>query len=121
VVRNQTILICIAGIGWGIAVAIIIASALSDEIREDNLYGRLCILSGLVAAVTTSRLWNSRRVVHVPIEVEDAWGLAFRSGVDYGKLQAKGSTPSEPPFSQGWARELTANGNTPPNGRYYRN
>lgn len=118
--KKHPLLVCGAGLCWSISVAVIIGSLISDEIREDNLYGRVCILSGLLGAVLTSRLWNARKVVHVPVPAEDVYGMGMKTGIKIGELKASGCTPKGQPFDQEWASDLTARmSEIPPFGRQY--
>jgi hypothetical protein len=107
VLKRRTTLFAAAGICWGISAAVLVGSLLSESIAEGNLYGRICFISGMVAAVISSRIWNDRRVVHIPLPTEMVYGNGFKMGMLVQKMKCSGHEDVDRPFTSHWAGEVT--------------
>lgn len=117
--NKRMVLTITAAACWVGAGAVIVGTVVSEEIAAATIYGRLCTLFGLVAAVITTSLLSSRRVVHVPIVAETVYGMALQTGVKIGEMKAAGCAPKARPFSQEWAGELVQYEAAPPADRRY--
>lgn len=83
--QTRIILAIVAGLGWGKALAIFVASLHLDAVAENEFFfGGIAGLLGLAAAVLTLGLWLDR-----PRQaVETAQEIGIQAGIRMGRLMA---------------------------------
>ena len=116
--RKRTIFIIAAGVGWGAAIGITLATPHITILREHpQLFTRLFLLCAMVAAVLTLGLWVERSLLPV---VETVFKLGMRARDRMDRLDTPAATLQSSPRGTDWwwAQPVNDRGqqDTPPAG-----